>query len=119
LAGDVPGLDVRDMPLCLGDGPVLIHKDALVHYSYPLTAALERVAADAGIAIQHAVFGSFGSDGAALMKADVPAAMVAFPTRYTHSPFETGHLGDIAALVRWLCAFVRNQAVVPAADSSC
>jgi endoglucanase len=89
---------------------VLIHKDAMVHYDYALTSALERVAADADIPIQHAVFGSFGSDGAALMKADVPAAMVAFPTRYTHSPFETAHLGDIEALVHWLCAFVRGQA---------
>jgi endoglucanase len=108
LAGDVPGLDMRAMPLRLGSGPVLIHKDSLVHYDYALTAALERAAAEAAIPIQHAIFGSFGSDGAALMKADVPAAMVAFPTRYTHSPFETGHLGDIEALVNWLCAFVRD-----------
>jgi tetrahedral aminopeptidase len=116
LAGDVPGLEMHTMPLRLGDGPVLIHKDALVHYDYTLTSALERVAAGTDIPIQHAVFGSFGSDGAALMKADVPAAMVAFPTRYTHSPFETAHLGDIEALVRWLCTFVRDPAVVPAAD---
>ena len=113
LAGDVPGLDVRTIPLRLGDGPVLIHKDSLVHYDYPLTAALERVAAEAGISIQHAIFGSFGSDGAALMKADVPAAMVAFPTRYTHSTFETGHLGDIEALVRWISAFVRDPSTTP------
>ena len=69
---------------------------------------MERTAAAAGIPIQHAVFGSFGSDSAAFMKADIPAAMVAFPARYTHSPFETGHLGDIEALVNWLCAFVRD-----------
>ena len=110
LAGDVPGLAMRAIPLRLGDGPVLIHKDSLVHYDYTLTAALERTAGAAHIPIQHAVFGSFGSDGAALMKADVPAAMVAFPTRYTHSPFETGHLGDIEALTDWLCAFVRGIA---------
>jgi endoglucanase len=113
LAGDVPGLDMRAIPLRLGDGPVLIHKDSLVHYDYALTAALERVAAEADIPIQHAIFGSFGSDGAALMKADVPAAMVAFPTRYTHSPFETGHLGDIEALVNWICAFVRDPSTTP------
>ncbi|MDP9371530.1 MAG: M20/M25/M40 family metallo-hydrolase [Chloroflexota bacterium] len=110
LAGDTPGVEERAMPLRLGAGPVLVHKDAQVHYDHALTAALERTAAAAGIAIQHAVFGSFGSDGAALMKADVPAAMVAFPARYTHSPFETGHLDDIAALVAWLRAFVRDGA---------
>ena len=30
------------MPLHLGRGPALIHKDSLVHYDYALTAALER-----------------------------------------------------------------------------
>ena len=100
------------MPLWLGGGPVLIHKDALVHYDHALSTVLEQSAARAEIAIQHAVFGSFGSDGAALMKADVPTAMVAFPARYTHSPFETGHLGDIEALIVWLCAFVRGGATL-------
>ncbi len=109
LAGDIPGVEERAMPLRLGAGPVLVHKDALTHYDHALTATLERTAGAAGIPIQHAVFGSFGSDGAAMMKADIPAAMVAFPARYTHSPFETGHLGDIEALVDWLCAFVRED----------
>jgi endoglucanase len=109
LAGDLPTVDERAIPLRLGAGPVLVHKDALVHYDHALTSALERTAAQAGIPIQHAVFGSFGSDGVALMKADVPAAMVAFPARYTHSPFETGHLADIEALTSWLCAFVRGE----------
>ncbi|MFL5807377.1 MAG: M42 family metallopeptidase [Roseiflexaceae bacterium] len=108
MAGDIPGVDARAMPLRLGAGPVLIHKDSLVHYDYALTQRLEQAAQRADIAIQHAVFGSFGSDGAALMKADIPTAMVAFPTRYTHSPFETGHLGDIEALIGWLAACVRD-----------
>jgi endoglucanase len=106
LAGDTPGVDERMMPLRLGAGPVLVHKDSLVHYDHSLTAALERVAGEANIPIQHAVLGSFGSDGAALMKADVPSALVAFPTRYTHTTFETGHLDDIEALVNWLCVFL-------------
>lgn len=108
LAGDIPGLDEQIMPLRLGSGPVLIHKDALVHYDHALTMALADAATTAAIPIQHAVFGSFGSDGAALMRADIPAAMVAFPARYTHSPFETGHLADIEALVQWLLAFVQT-----------
>lgn len=108
MAGDIPTLGERAMPTRLGAGPILVHKDALVHYDHALTARLERVAADAGIGIQHAIFGSFGSDGGALMKADVPSALVAFPARYTHSPFETGHLGDIEALVEWLCVVVRR-----------
>lgn len=109
LAGDIPGVEDRAMPLHLSKGPVLVHKDALVHYDHSLTAQLEQVACENQIDIQHAVFGSFGSDGAAFMKADIPAALVAFPTRYTHTPFETGNLGDIEDLTRWLCAFVTSE----------
>ncbi len=108
LAGDIPGVDERAMPLRLGAGPALIHKDSLTHYDHTLTTTLERVARAADISIQHAVFGSYGSDGSALMKADIPTALVALPTRYTHTPFETAHLGDIETLVDWLCAFVRH-----------
>jgi endoglucanase len=108
MAGDIPGVSDMAMPLRLGDGPVLIHKDSLVHYDYALTRRLEQVAATANIPIQHAVFGSFGSDGAAFMKGGTPAALVAFPTRYTHTPFEMGHLDDIEKLVAWLCAFVKE-----------
>ena len=96
------------MPLRLGQGPVLVHKDSLVHYDHRVTQALERTAANAAIAIQHAVFGSFGSDGGEFMRADIPTALIAFPARYTHTPFETAHLGDIEAMVKWLEAFVRN-----------
>ncbi|MEZ4683820.1 MAG: M20/M25/M40 family metallo-hydrolase [Caldilineaceae bacterium] len=108
LAGDIPGVATRSMPTALGQGPLLIHKDSLVHYDHGLTARLEAVARDNHIPIQHAVFGSFGSDGAAFMKADIPAALVAFPGRYTHTPFETGHIADIEALVEWLAALVRS-----------
>jgi len=108
LAGDIPPLGMNAVPVCLGDGPVLVHKDSLVHYDHALTSALERCATEVNIPIQHAVFGSFGSDGAPFMRADVPAAMIAFPARYTHSPFEMGHLGDIEAMVKWLAAFVQS-----------
>ncbi len=81
LAGDIPGVSESMMPLRLGSGPVLVHKDAQVHYDHALTAQLEKTAAAANIPIQHAIFGSFGSDGIAMMKADIPAALVAFPTR--------------------------------------
>jgi endoglucanase len=109
MADDIPMVSSHAVSLRLGSGPVLVHKDALVHYHHGLTAHLERVADDAHIPIQHAVFGSFGSDGSALMKADIPSALVAFPARYTHTPFETAHLGDIEALVDWIEAFVKSD----------
>lgn len=108
LSADTPGVPDDMMPVKLGQGPILVHKDAMTHYDYRMTQALEQCAKDANLAIQHAVFGSFGSDGGALMRADIPAAMIAFPARYTHTPFETGHLGDMEAMVEWLVAYVRQ-----------
>ena len=108
LASDIPSVSNHAVSLRLGQGPALVHKDAMVHYDHRLTTHLENVAQEAGIPIQHAVFGSFGSDGSALMKADIPSALVAFPARYTHTPFETAHMGDIEALVEWMVAFVKQ-----------
>lgn len=106
LAGDVPGVPSTALPVRLGGGPTLVHKDSGMHYDYALTQALERCAATAKIPIQHAVFGSFASDGRAMLQHDIPAAMICFPARYTHTPFETAHMGDIEKMVDWLCAFV-------------
>ena len=106
LAGDVPGLPANALPVKLGGGPTLVHKDAGIHYDHALTQSLERCATAAGIPIQHAVFGSFASDGRALFQHDIPPAMICFPARYTHTPFETAHIGDIAQMVDWLYAFV-------------
>ena len=106
MASDIPNVRSDAVPIRLGAGPVLVHKDSLVHYDHKLTQRLAAVAKDNHIPIQHAVFGSFGSDGFALMKADIPTALLAFPTRYTHSPFETARLSDIEQLTDWLHHFV-------------
>jgi endoglucanase len=106
LASDIPAVRDDALPMKLGGGPALIHKDSGVHYDHALTASLERAADQAGIALQHGVYTSFASDGMSFMKADIPTAMMVFPARYTHSPFETAHLGDIIAMVDWLEAFI-------------
>jgi tetrahedral aminopeptidase len=108
LSGDIPPIGERALPVRLGGGPTLVHKDSMVHYDYVLTQAIERHAQALAIPIQHAVFGSFGSDGSALLRANIPTALVAFATRYTHSPFEMAHLGDIEQIVELLCGIVRS-----------
>jgi putative aminopeptidase FrvX len=56
LVGDVPGVDPR--------GAMIVHKD-LSNYSRPLTLSLIAAARDAGIPVQPAVFGLYGSDSSA------------------------------------------------------
>ena len=111
LAGDVPKLGDQAVPLKLGGGVALVHKDSMVHYDHRLTARLERLAETSDVPLQHAVYGSYGSDGAAFMRADVPSALVTFPTRYTHTPFETAALSDLEAIVALLAAFVRAPGI--------
>lgn len=106
LAGDVPGVDTKEMNCRLGGGPILVHHDGTVHYDRRLTRVLSQVAKEAGIPIQDAVFPRYSSDGHALIKAGVPTALVAFATRYTHSPYEMLHEGDLEQCVDLLLGFV-------------
>jgi endoglucanase len=106
LASDIPAVASNALPCRLGDGPALIHKDSAVHYDHALTTRLARSASDAQVALQHGVLSAFSSDGQFLMRAGIPTAMLTFPARYTHTPFETAHLGDLADMVDILAAFV-------------
>jgi endoglucanase len=106
-AGDVPRVGESYVPLRLGAGPALVHKDGMVHYDHALTARIEQLAASEGIPIQPAVLGFIGTDGSLLMKGGIPTACLSFPTRYTHSPFETVHQRDLELMVSLLEAFVR------------
>lgn len=109
LAGDVPNMREGDMPVKLGSGPVLVHKDAYVHYSARLTQELARIAASADIPVQHAVFPSYASDGAELIRQGIETALVAPPMRYTHSPFEVVQEGDLYMIVQLLKVFLEGR----------
>lgn len=105
LVGDVPGVSTQEMPCALGRGPVLVHKDSSARYHKDLTYALAGVAEAEGIPVQHAAFQGYGSDAAALLRHSIPAALVCYPTRYTHSPVETVREQDLEYTVRLLLAF--------------
>lgn len=108
LCGDVPGVDQRDVSVKLGAGPTLIHKD-LYAYNAVLNDAIISTATEAGVPLQHAVFGIFGSDSGALLREGVGASMLGVPTRYTHSPFEMLHEDDMEATVQLLQAFLERR----------
>ena len=106
LVGDIPTVGFDHVPARLGAGPILGHKDGVVAYDVALTRRLERIAVEAGIGVQHQVMLNFGSDGKAFIANDVPAALLCYPTRYTHSPIETIDVGDLLGVLRLLEAFV-------------
>lgn len=111
LVGDIPGVDERDFPSRLGGGPMVVYQDAVCHYSRRLSDGLVAVARENDIPVQRAVFQHFGSDGAALIKRGVDSALLTYPTRYTHSPFETVEESDLEHAVALLAAFVKRGPV--------
>lgn len=105
LTGDVPGVDTRDFPSRLGSGPIVVYQDASAHYSRGLSNRLVEMAQQRDIPVQRAIFQQYGSDAAALLKRGVDVSLLAYPTRYTHSPIETVDERDIEDCVELLVAF--------------
>lgn len=71
---------------------------------------LLRVAEEAGVPVQLALFPRSTSDVAAvhLVRGGVPAGVVNIPRRYSHSPVETLDLNDVTATLMLLEAAVRR-----------
>jgi putative aminopeptidase FrvX len=113
LVGDTPLVDPKDVPVQLGGGPVLIHKDKRVVYDPEMSERVEQVARGIDARIQHAVYSMYGTDASETMREGVRTAAVGFPTRYTHSPFETVATEDLEETVRVLQAFLESEPAWP------
>lgn len=108
--GDYPGVDPREIPVELGKGPVIVYKDSWTHYDRRIINRLLDVADAMNIPLQKTIYPGFGSDGAALIRSGIPAALLGISTRYTHSPFEMGDERDVIAALELLKAFVISPA---------
>jgi endoglucanase len=109
---DYPGTDERELPVRLGQGPALVYKDSWTHYDRRVINQLIDIAGAKDIPIQQCIFPGFGSDGAALIRAGIPTALLAIATRYTHSAFEMGDERDVTSALDLLRAFVTSKARV-------
>ena len=105
LTGDIPGVDERDFPCKLGEGPIVVYQDVTGQYSRKFSDRLIATARRHDIPVQRAVFQNYGSDGASLIRRGVECALLTYPTRYTHSPIETVNEADLEAAVSILVAF--------------
>ena len=108
LAGDIPLVDPREMPVALGKGPVLVYKDGSVHHDRHLTERLADLAEARGIPYQLAAYIQFGNNAKEFVAAGVPSLMITPPTRYTHSPFEMCHEDDVENSIRLLVAYLEG-----------
>src|SRR5215211_468146 len=108
--GDYPGVDRREMQVELGAGPTLVYKDSWTHYDRRIINRLLDTAIANDFDVQQALFPSFGSDGAALIRAGIPTALLGIATRYTHSPFEMADERDVRGALDLLALFVTTPA---------
>lgn len=108
LAGDIPLVDPREMPVALGQGPVLVYKDGSVHHDRHLTERLADIAEARDIPYQFAAYAQFGNNAKEFVAAGVPSVMITPPTRYTHSPFEMCHEDDVENSIRLLVAYLEG-----------
>jgi putative aminopeptidase FrvX len=110
LAGDIPTVAEAHMPVRLGGGPALVHRDSSVHYSRRLIAELRAVAEKHGIPVQDVVLYHYSSDGAHLVRQGMETLLVAPPIRYSHSPFEAVDPQDVESTVRLFEAYLAESA---------
>jgi tetrahedral aminopeptidase len=94
------------MPVVLGAGPALVHRDSSAHYSGRLIRKLHEIARREAIGVQDAVLYHYSSDGANLVRQGMETVLLAPPIRYSHSPFETVDPSDLEATVRLIEAFL-------------
>jgi endoglucanase len=113
LCGDVPGTSADSHPSKLGEGPIIVHQDASVHYSHRMTMALAETGAANDIPIQHAIFQNYGSDGAELIRRGVETVLLTMPTRYTHSPNEMVTERDCVQCVDLILAYLERDPLPP------
>ncbi|MFW9855688.1 MAG: M42 family metallopeptidase [Candidatus Thorarchaeota archaeon] len=109
LVGDIPSSEQDFLPTKLGAGPIIVYKDFSIHYSIDNIKLLEKSAQNFEVPMQKAVFRNFNTDGMHFFQRGHPTVMVAVPTRYTHTDFETVRMNDIQATLDLLVAAVLNE----------
>jgi endoglucanase len=109
LAGDIPTVAESHVPVRLGGGPALVHRDSSVHYSRRLIGELRAVAEKHEIPVQDVVLYHYSSDGAHLVRQGMETLLVAPPIRYSHSPFEAVDPCDVESAVRLFEAYLTES----------
>jgi endoglucanase len=113
IAGDIPTVAAAHVPVKLGGGPTLVHRDSSAHYSPRLLRELRDAAGRAGVPVQDMVLYHYSSDGAHLIRQGMETALVAPAIRYSHSFFEAVDPADVDATVRLFQSYLTDPANPP------
>jgi endoglucanase len=109
IAGDYPTLPKGRMPIKLGDGPVIVHRDASIVYNQDVIKELRATAERNDVPYQHGIFEHYGSDSIAMIAGGAKPNLIAPPCRYSHMPIEMVHLDDLENTVKLLHHYVTEK----------
>ncbi len=112
--GDYPGIDLRDVPVELGRGPIITIAEASgrgLMASRKMVAWLKETAVKNDIPYQLEVGSGGNTDAAAiaLERGGIPSTTLSIPARYIHSPVEVVDLRDIEAGIRLLVEALKTK----------
>jgi putative aminopeptidase FrvX len=105
--GDFPGLTPDQSPAKLGEGACLRVLDNATIIPPELWKEIASVAKSRGIRLQ-VVFSGGGTDAKPFQAEGPRVVSLAFPLRYTHSPVELVHPGDLAETVKLVVELARH-----------
>jgi putative aminopeptidase FrvX len=104
---DAPGLDKFYRPVLLGKGPVMRAADTVAIATPMMRRAVLKATKKAKVNLQIGITGGT-TDGAKLQESGAATVSLGVPMRYTHSPSEVVHQGDIEGLVKLLPYVVKE-----------
>jgi len=112
--GDHPGIDLKDVPVEMGKGPVITIVEASgrgLIASRSMVKWLADAAESSGIPIQFEVGSGGTTDAAAiyLERGGIPSTTLSIASRYIHSPVEVVDVADIENGVRLLVEALRTK----------
>jgi endoglucanase len=111
-AADVPGIKDAEIPVYIGRGPAITIADNSIISSPKVNNRLAENAERAKIPYQFKkpMYGGTDAGKIHISRAGVPSSVVSVPCRYIHSPTSLLKLDDILNTVRFIDAFIRNEA---------
>ena len=111
VANDVPGFEAGERVTELGEGAGIKLKDSSVITNRKVHRRLRSVAEDREIVHQMEVLPAGGTDTGGLQRTSgaTPAGAISVPTRYLHTPTESVHEDDVAAVIDLLVGFIETE----------
>ncbi|MCQ8894127.1 MAG: M42 family metallopeptidase [Methanolinea sp.] len=114
IPGDHPGIDLKDVPVEMGKGPIITIADASgrgLIASRPMVKWLADTAESEHIPVQFEVGSGGTTDATAihLERGGIPSTTLSVASRYIHSPVEVVDTGDIENGVRLLVEALKTK----------